>query len=398
LAKKQESPVKILVVDDEKDIRESCRHTLTPLGYTVDTAKDLATGLELVHNNGYELVLLDVTLPDGSGLDLITPFQQDNPNAICIIVTGDETIDIAIEAAKQRACDFLPKPFTADRLLVTVNQGLERQRLKAIEVQAKELARAKAELEQLDLAKSQLMLQVAHELRAPIAAVQSYIDLILRGWIPEDETSPTLKRVQERLQGMLDLTSDLIELAHLRQAKDQQPANAKPHHMADILKKVCDLLLELANKKNQTFEAKILADPVIIADRDHLEHIWINLISNAIKYTPEGGRITVSLQANEDNLIGFVEDSGIGIAEEDMQYLFQDFFRTNQAKASGEIGTGLGLSIVKQIVESYHGEIKAESMPGQGSRFTFVLPLDPHPQKGRENPTTTDASFADLEP
>ena len=112
-----------------------------------------------------------------------------------------------------------------------------------------------------------------------------------------------------------------------------------------------------------------------MAQKDHMKQVWMNLISNAIKYTPEGGQITVSLQLNDNQLIGKVEDSGIGIDEKDLPSLFQEFFRTEQARASGEPGTGLGLAIVQQIVDFYRGEIKVVSKLGKGSCFNFVLPL-----------------------
>ena len=131
---------------------------------------------------------------------------------------------------------------------------------------------------------------------------------------------------------------------------------------------------------------EILDNPFMIADRNHLEQIWTNLISNAIKYTPEGGRIEVMLQSEQESIIGTVTDSGIGIADEDRPRLFQDFFRTDQAKESGEIGTGLGLSIVKQIVESYGGEIRSPQT-GPGSRFTFILPKEPEPQEPDAQPS-----------
>jgi len=114
---------------------------------------------------------------------------------------------------------------------------------------------------------------------------------------------------------------------------------------------------------------------MVVAQRAHLTQIWNNLISNAIKYTPRGGTIRVTLRRDGDQCVGSVADSGIGIGKEDLPYLFQDFFRTEQAKATGEIGTGLGLSIVRQIVESYGGKIEVESTPGRGTCFTFVLPL-----------------------
>ena len=383
-----ESETRILVIDDETGMREGCRRALAPAGYIVDTAADLTTGQDLAGRKDYDLFLLDVMLPDGSGLDLIDPILQQDPNAICIVMTGFGSVQMAIEAVRRGAYDFLSKPFTADELLMAVDQGLERRQLKAIEAQAELLAQTKAELERLDEVKSQIMLKVAHELRAPVAAVQSYINLILTGYVTPNELKPTLSRVQERLQEMLDLIADLLELARLKQARDQVVTEASPQHMADILKEACDLLREQAHEKKQIFQVKILDHPVILADRDRLKHIWTNLISNAIKYTPESGRVVVSLEADDRRLVGTVADSGMGIAEEDIPHLFQDFFRTDQAKASGEIGTGLGLSIVKQIVESYGGEIKVTSGLGQGTRFTFTLPLQPPAEDAQKEPPT----------
>jgi two-component system sensor histidine kinase VicK len=221
------------------------------------------------------------------------------------------------------------------------------------------------------------MLKVAHELRAPVAAVQSYINLILAGYLGGSDLTPTLERVGERLDEMLDLISDLLNLAHLKQARERIIAEASPEPIADLLEEVCDLFSEQARQKDQTLDVEILERPIILANREHLKQIWNNLISNAIKYTPNGGRITISLRMDGDRVVGTVADSGIGIAEKDMQHLFQEFFRTDQAKASGNLGTGLGLSIVKQIVDSYGGEIRVSSQLGQGTQFTVMLPLEP---------------------
>lgn len=377
MEERHESQPRILVVDDEAGMREGCRRALTPAGYVVDTAPDLTTGSELLQSGDYALYLLDVMLPDGSGLALIDPILERDPFAICVIITGFGSIEMAVEAVRRGAYDFLSKPFTSDELLVAVEQGLERRQLKMLEARAEELVRVKEELERLDQAKSQLMLKVAHELRAPVAAVQSYVNLILAGYVSTGELNPTLTRVQERLQEMLDLIRDLLELAQLKQARDRITADASPQPLAEILEEVYELFQEQARQKRQIFRIEISDHPVIVADRAHLKQIWTNLISNAIKYTPKGGQITISLETDGQQVIGSVADSGMGISEEDLSHLFQDFFRTEQAKASGEIGTGLGLSIVKQIVDYYGGEIKATSRLGQGSRFTFTLPLEP---------------------
>lgn len=383
----REVQASILIVDDEVGMREGCQRVLTPAGYSVDTAANMNTALDLVQSNEYDLYLLDVMLPDGSGLDLLAAITQHDLNAISIIITGLGSIELAVEAVRHGAYDFLSKPFTSDELLLSVSQGLEWGRLKAIEAEAAELVRAKAELQRLGEARRQLMFGLAHELRAPVAAVQSYINLILAGYVTTDELRPTLFRVQERLDEMLDLIADLLELARLKQSKERPVGEAQLQDMAAVLRKVCDLFRPQAHEKGQNLQVDILDNPFVIADRSDLEQIWTNLISNAIKYTPEGGRIDVTLQSEQGSIVGTVADSGIGIADDDRQRLFEDFFRTDEAKESGEIGTGLGLSIVKQTLESYGGEISVASRLGHGSRFTFILPKKPDTQEPNALPS-----------
>jgi two-component system phosphate regulon sensor histidine kinase PhoR len=147
--------------------------------------------------------------------------------------------------------------------------------------------------------------------------------------------------------------------------------------MADILLEVSDLLRQQARAKDQTLEVQVASHPYVTIQRDHLEQIWMNLLSNAIKYTPAGGHIEATLKSDGSHAVGIVEDSGIGISEADQERLFQEFFRADEAKATGEPGTGLGLSIVKQIVDAYQGNIQVDSHPGRGTRFTFILPTTP---------------------
>jgi signal transduction histidine kinase len=380
----QDSQAKILVVDDETGMREGCRRALSPAGYNVETADSLGAALELIQDNDYDLYLLDVMLPDGSGLDLMESILGQDPLAVCIIITGFGSIEMAANAVKRGAYYFLAKPFTSDELTVSVAQGLEQKRLKQVELQARELARAKEELERLDEAKSRLMLTVAHELRAPVAAVRSYVNLLLADYMSEEEIKPTLSRIQELLQEVLDLTVDLLELANLKQAKGELSVGATSQDAAQVLSEVVDLLQEQARDKRQTFQVEIVDRPRVTAHREHLKQIWRNLISNAIKYTQPGGNISVRLEVDGADLLSTVQDSGIGVAKEDLDNLFQEFYRTDQAKASGEIGTGLGLSIAKQILNSYGGDIWVNSDLGQGSTFTFRLPLTQLPRQDTE--------------
>jgi signal transduction histidine kinase len=354
---------------------------LQPSGFLVDTTSGAASAREKLISQAFDVHIIDLMLPDGSGMDLMLSILERDPWAVCIIITGFGSIEMAMQAMKQGAYDFLAKPFTSDELLVSVQQALERKRLRAIEAQTEQMEREKEELERLDMVKSQLMLRLAHEVRAPIAAVQSYINLILAGYVGDDEMKPTLSRVQERLQETLDLVADLLELSQVQHVGDQRTTERCPQDVAEILLEVSGLLGEQARQKRQNLKVEIQDRPLIVAERGHIRAIWMNLLSNAIKYTPEGGHISVLLRVDNDTIIGAVKDSGIGVAEADLPNLFQEFFRTDEARAGSEMGTGLGLPIVKQILDVYRGQIEVTSETGQGSLFRFTLPLEPHPEE-----------------
>lgn len=371
---------RILVIDDELGIREGCRRILTPLGYSVQVAENGAEGLRQVQEWNPDLVLLDVMMPDITGTDLLEPIHAHDPDIVCIIITGYATVELAVQAVKRGAYDFISKPFSGDTLILAVHQGLERRRLtlesrraQALEAQARELARAKEELERLDRMKSAFMLTVAHELRAPVAAIQGYLRLILDGYADPHKQREMLERADQRASELLALIEDLLALARVKDAVPQEKRAPVP--VGDVLKQVADLLQVEAAKKRIAFSVQADANPIVLATRDHIRQLWTNLISNAIRYTPEGGKVSVTLTARGDTVEGMIEDTGIGIAQEDLPRIFDEFYRTRTAKEMVSGGTGLGLPIVKRIIETYGGTIRAESEVGKGSRFTFTLPI-----------------------
>ncbi|HUV74059.1 MAG TPA: response regulator, partial [Anaerolineae bacterium] len=208
--------VGILVVDDERGIREGCRRALVPLGHTVDVADTAATGLRMLREGSYDLVLLDLMMPGMSGMEALGRIREIDPDIVVIIITGYATVEAAVKTIKQGAYDFISKPFTADDLILVVNQGLEHRRLslenkrlRSIEEEAEGLARAKAELEKLDAMKSRFMLTVAHELRAPVAAIQGYLGLILDGYAGDDEQE-MVENAHRRCGELLDMIRDLL--------------------------------------------------------------------------------------------------------------------------------------------------------------------------------------------
>ncbi len=383
---------RILVIDDELGMREGCRRALTPLGHRVDVAADGEEGLAKALAAAYDLVLLDVRMPKLGGIELLTKIRAHDPDAVCIIITGYASIDLAIQAIKRGAYHFLSKPFDTDALILAVDQGLEKRRLTlearrlhALEQQAAELARAKAELERLDQVKSQFMLTVAHELRAPVAAIQGYLQIIVDGYVSSEKQRPMLQRAAQRAAELLDLVDELLQLARIREGVVE--VKVQELDMGDALEKIAALLRVEAERCGLAFELDIRPCPRVTANVDHVRQLWSNLISNAIKYTPAGGRVRVSLGPGQDGLVGCVEDTGIGIGPGDLPRIFQEFYRTEQAKAFQARGTGLGLAIVKRILDAYGGAIEVRSTPGEGSAFSFTWPLKQRAASG-QRPST----------
>lgn len=371
---------RILVIDDEIGICEGVQRALEPEGFQVAIALEGKSGLALVKENGFDLVLLDVKMPEISGLDLIGMIHQIDPEIICIIITGYATVEMAVSAIKQGAYDFLTKPFSVDILLLAVNQGLERRMLS---LEAKRAARAKAEmqklaeekirLEELDRAKKQFIRLVTHELQSPVAAVENYIKLILEGYVPVEDQKGILEKCIVRTREERKLIADLLELGHLEMIESFKVSQINP---GEILEQVIEELREVIDQKDLGLLVEVDKNiPEITASPEQIKSVWSNLLSNAVKFTPAKGEITIGLQYKGGNLMGRVRDTGIGIPVEDQEKLFTEFFRAENAKQAGVPGTGLGLVIVKRIIEGLDGKITVKSKPGSGTTFQFKIPV-----------------------
>ena len=252
----------------------------------------------------------------------------------------------------------------------------ERQLLEAnqsCEIRAGELGQLNARLAELDKARSQFIRLVTHELRAPVAAIQSYLRLILDGYVPPEKEREIIVKSERRALEQLALISDLLELARLQEKRDE--GKLEPVDMADVLRSVADLMQARAAEKDLLFSVEVEPNlPTVQANPEHIKQIWTNLISNAIKYTEPGGIVVVSLVQNANYVVGVVRDTGIGMTPEQRAHLFEEFYRTEEAKAMERQGTGLGLSIVKRVIESYGGRVWVESEKGKGSKFSFAFP------------------------
>ncbi len=258
------------------------------------------------------------------------------------------------------------------RLRARTNELLEVSR--SHEAKSQELAELNTKLQKLDAARTKFMVTVTHELRAPVTTIYSCLDLVLGGYASREKERQILERAQRRTTELLDLVKDLLELTGARQA-EVQAEGAEAIQLANVLCNVEELMRVEAENKDLFLSVDIAPGlPLVRAKPDHIKAVWTNLISNAIKYTEPGGIVVASLTHNLDYVVGAVRDTGIGIAADDLPKIFEEFYRTANARATCPQGTGVGLAIVKRMIENYSGKVWVESELGRGSKFTFMLP------------------------
>jgi signal transduction histidine kinase len=192
--------------------------------------------------------------------------------------------------------------------------------------------------------------------------------------VPEAKVRETLEKAERRAMEQLALIADLLELGRIQSADAR--GLVQPLHMEQTLLEQLDLMTARAQERNITISTDVGVDlPPVLANPDQMKSVWNNLISNAIKYNCDEGRVEITLHCDGDRLVGCISDTGIGIPAEVMPRLFSDFFRADNAKAVSRMGTGLGLSIVKEIVERAGGQITVESELNKGTTFRFWLPV-----------------------
>jgi len=240
-------------------------------------------------------------------------------------------------------------------------------------------------LKELDKMKSEFIAMVAHELRAPLASVEQQLTVILNKMAGEvtAKQQQLLSRAKERTKGLLTLIKDLLDISKIEAGMMVQ--YKEPLSLQEVAQKVVDLMRTEAEAKKLDLQISAPSKlPLIGADRNSMEGIFTNLISNAIKYTPEGGKIEVTLSEESGFVKAVVSDTGIGIKKEDLPRIFDKFYRVKTAETRQIVGTGLGLSIVKSIVDAHLGSISVESEEGGGTAFTVLLPKESNPSICRE--------------
>lgn len=358
------APAKVLVVDDEEWMRDACGQILQPEGLEVITAADGPTGLELARRHSPDLVLADLKMPGMDGLAFLEAIKGFAPDVVVIVITGYATLETAVEAMKAGAYDFLAKPFKPADLRAVVRRGVEHR---AAALRAAALLRGKAPAAELQLA------MLAHRFKAPLAALRQCVAIVLHGYA--GDISPRargmIELVAQRADQMMRFVTDWLTLARLEQGKGLQEAKEVP--LAEAVRATVERVKQEPQAEKLTVNFVLKSDPgAVRADPGALDELFANLLDNAIRYTPAGGSVTTEVNGTDAWAAVTVRDTGPGIAPEDLEHIFDPFYRGQAQKSIP--GTGLGLPIVKKIVEAHGGRIEVQTALGQGSAFRVLLP------------------------
>ncbi len=357
---------KVLIIDNEEVIRESCKIVLERDGYIVDLAENGEQGLELFKRQGHDIVLLDFMLSGISGMEVLKKLNEIDPHSIKIVITGYASVPVAVEVMKLGANDFVPKPFVPETIRTAVSRGFEK-RLVFLENEA-----LKEEQEQI---RRNMISLVSHELRSPLAATVQFLEIIDRGMAGEISTQSKemVSRCVIRLREMLALIRKWLNLSTFDPKVMHK--NFEVLDMEKIAESSVEQYLDKAKDMEVDISLEIRDTPLLINGFIPLiTEIFSNLISNAIKYNVKGGKIKITLSKNKKLVQTEIQDTGIGIPEEHVPRIFDEFYRVDGRRNGPVKGSGLGLAIVKKMVEFHNGEIHVESTLGQGTLFVFSIP------------------------
>ena len=374
---------KVLVVDDEKIIRHVCQMSLQKAGFEVETVENGLSALELLrHTDDIGIVITDMKMPGMSGLELLEHIKRDFTHIEVIIMTGYATIESAITAMKLGAYDFILKPLQADQIRMVVNKCREKIQLSNENLA---LRRAYQKLREVQIMKDKFLAITSHELRTPVSHLKGYLSILtdeMSQDLRPEEKEDCWRIILTAVNDLEDIVNSMFDVYQLE--SDKMILRRELVNIDELLEQVVSEFRLPAQNRKQTIELHLPEKPrTIHADRLKLKSMISELIQNAIKFTPDGGRITVRSYEEDNFVIITVEDTGIGIPEDEQGKIFEKFYEVQNSDyhSTGSFefkggGLGIGLSLARAVAEAHGGGIKLKSEVNKGSEFKVFLPWD----------------------
>ncbi len=355
-------PLTVLLIEDVAEDARLMQEALAgqrDMPVQLVHADRLSTGLKRLSEGGVDAVLLDLVLPDSEGMETLIKVRHHAPRVPVVVLTASNDGALAVQALQQGAQDYLVKASvqaSRDLLARSLRYAIERHRMERL--------------------KDEFVSTVSHELRTPLSTIQEFTAILidqLAGPLT-DEQREYLGIIRANIQRLTRMIDNLLDMARIDAG--HAVLRKAVTDITPLVEQTVQSIRPLAKNKGLELEVRLPGGlPALYADADKITQVLINLISNAIKFTPGPGRVTVSVSEGENDLTFSVADTGVGIAAQDVPKLFEKFSRVHHPVTDeGTRGTGLGLAISKRLVELHGGGIGVTSRPDKGSTFTFTLP------------------------
>jgi signal transduction histidine kinase len=385
---------RLLVVDDEESLRITTAAILEKEGYIVDTAATGDEAIALLNKKDYDLVLTDLHMEGGDGLSVLNEIRRHSPFTISVVLTGFASVESAIAALQEGAYDYLVKPCDIDSMKHTIRRGVEHRRLVLAEHKARtdleqlnldlerrivertaELTRLNAELADANRAKDVFLATLSHELRTPLTPVVGWIKLLRSGNLDEKSVAQALDAIERNAWLQSKLIDDLLDTSRI--ATGKLHFEPKPTDLNVVVRAAIDTVRASAAARNIELSVSLWPSTmVVMGEPVRLQQIAWNLISNAIKFTEPGGKVSITTNNEGSQARLVVRDTGLGIDPEFLPHVFDRFKQADGSTSRRHGGLGLGLAIADALAKMHGGKIHAESAGvGQGSCFTLNVAL-----------------------
>jgi sigma-B regulation protein RsbU (phosphoserine phosphatase) len=365
------NPIKVLLVEDKPgDTRLICEmlSEVRDVQIDVECVDRLSSGLECLAVGGIDVLLLDLSLPDGQGLDVCVRAHAQAESVPIVVLTGLDDETMAAKTLQIGAQDYLVKGQVDSGLLLrSIRYAIERK-------QAEEKAHEAEALRELDRLRTELLSNVSHELRTPLATIKGYSTMLLDYdmRLRRDEKRRYLRFIDRATGRLVELIDQLLDMSRLESGLIEM--NTAPTNISRLIREVVSeahvrkpqrqLVLDLPQKL-----------PKLTIDARHIQQVLDNLIDNAIKYSGEDTEVVVSARQVDHEVLVSVVDQGIGIPAEELPKVFDRMYRTRRRRVTKIAGAGLGLPICKRLIEAHGSKIWIESEEGKGTACFFTLPL-----------------------
>lgn len=369
---------RVLVVDDELVFRQTMTSWLKNKDYDVYSAEGGEQAIAMVRSKRFDVVLLDIRMPEVDGIAVLKYLKEHSRGTDVIMLTGYTDTGVAVECMKLGASDFLMKP---------VERGSLDARIRSV-LRARDAEEAKGRaMRGLEQARVDFTAMLVHELRSPLGGIKESLSFIRK----TDPNRPLdqvhydlLNAAVAASEKMLDLINDFLDLSKLEAGK--VPLRKMSVDFRDIVEFTCKSMRILIDNKNLQLECDFMSNlPKVDVDPDKMQQVMMNFVSNSIKFTTEGGKISIRVKAEEvademdaearKQLVVSVVDTGVGIAKEEIPSLFEKYKQTRAGTSSKYKGTGLGLTITKRIIEAHGGRLWVDSEVNKGTSFHFTIPV-----------------------